>query len=378
MRRVRNNIIFRIGENMTGFTERAAQLSQAWASLLQEQPKLRIREAAARLGCSELDLLHARLHAPLNEPLQISTQAFGDWQQALQALPSLGEVMALVRNQAVVHEVTGSFAELSGSGPVRLFLGEQDQRLFLQGWQYLYLVTTDKHQSWQFFNRAGEAVMKIYQKPATNKLAWQQLQASLPVADDQWPSISESSLQPQPINDLSPEQVSALRADWAALADVHQFHGLLKKHQLNRLTALAAAGEQWAMPLPLAALDQVLTAASEQQLPLMSFVYNPDVVQIHTAPPQRVVRMGNWLNILDPKFNLHIDESQIASVWWVCRPSKDGVVNAIEAYDQHGQQVLQFFGARKEGRAELESWQALVGQIKQQAKSLSTEECVNV
>ena len=92
----------------------------------------------------------------------------------------------------------------------------------------------------------------------------------------------------------------------------------------------------------------------------MTFVGNEGAVQIHTGVPERLVETGPWFNVLDPRFNLHLDETQVAEAYVVVKPTVDGVVTSVEGFDAAGRLVVQFFGARKPGLPEHEDWRALV------------------
>jgi putative hemin transport protein len=102
----------------------------------------------------------------------------------------------------------------------------------------------------------------------------------------------------------------------------------------------------------------------------MVFVGSPGCIQIHTGPVVRVEPMEmpargdaapmRWLNVLDPGFNLHLREDRIASVWIVEKPTSDGHVTSVEAFDSEGELMAMFFGARKPGMPEREDWRKLV------------------
>jgi putative hemin transport protein len=96
----------------------------------------------------------------------------------------------------------------------------------------------------------------------------------------------------------------------------------------------------------------------------MVFVGSRGCIQIHTGAIKRVepmeIRGASWLNVLDPGFNLHMREDQIASVWLVEKPTADGVVTSVEAFDHAGELMAMFFGERKPGSPELEAWRHIV------------------
>ncbi|WP_304547848.1 ChuX/HutX family heme-like substrate-binding protein, partial [Acidovorax sp. ST3] len=49
----------------------------------------------------------------------------------------------------------------------------------------------------------------------------------------------------------------------------------------------------------------------------------------------------------------------IAEAWAVRKPTKDGHVTSLEAYDADGKMIIQFFGKRHEGETERADWRSL-------------------
>jgi len=84
------------------------------------------------------------------------------------------------------------------------------------------------------------------------------------------------------------------------------------------------------------------------------------MIQIHSGPVWRVEMIGDWLNVLDPGFNLHLRQDGIASAWIVRKPTADGPVTSLELYDARGDTVAMFFGARKPGIPEQPAWRTLL------------------
>ena len=95
-------------------------------------------------------------------------------------------------------------------------------------------------------------------------------------------------------------------------------------------------------------------------LSIMCFVGNRGMIQIHTGPVEQLRRTGPWYNVLDPKFNLHLDTTAIASAWVVNKPTSDGWVTSLELYSSSGDLIAQFFGERKPGKPELPGWRELM------------------
>lgn len=321
-------------------------------ALAAAEPKLRIRDRAERLGVAEAQLVAADCGLS-------STELHGPFQTVLREVGALGEVMALSRNAWCVHERHGVYEDIQAEGPVGLVLGPDiDLRLFFSAWKFGYAVLENGRRSLQFFDKAGVAVHKIYRTDATDGDAWDALVARFAQADKSLPATESIAPADEAREAADP---AALRAHWLALEDTHEFHGMLRKFKLSRTGALRAAGADLAQPVANDTVETVLQSAAEQQLPLMCFVANRGIVQIHTGAVKKLVRTGPWFNVLDPKFNLHLDTTAIASTWIVNKPTRDdGWVTSLEAFSQSGELIVQFFGERKPGRPELKGWRELL------------------
>ena len=341
-------------------TQPEATLAQRWQQLLEEQPKLRIRNAANALGVSELELLLSRA-----EGVQPLKPAFG---ALMSAMDAVGDVMILTRNNQVVHEVTATFSKftVAGKGAMGLAVGDIDVRVFLNQWAHGYLVTENigkiTRESMQFFSAYGLALHKIYKTEATDTVAWDALlgnylDSSLPA-----PQLTEAPAK-EPRADASAIDVEALRKDWAVLKDVHHFHAMLKRNKVDRLTAVELVGSEWITRLKastdevLSPLDKILEQAKASECAIMVFVGNPGIVQIFAGTVDNIKRMGPWMNVLDKGFNLHANTDGITDWFVVRRPSTDGTITSLEGYNADGEIVITLFGDRKPGNPESTHWQ---------------------
>ena len=341
-------------------------LQQRYLAFKQENPSQRIRNIANALKVSEVELL--ALNCGQADVVRLKNDQ-GVFRALMAEISQLGSVMALSRNDSVVHEKTGIYGKLGGGEKVGLFLGDIDLRLFFERWSFAYYVQEGERRSLQFFDKAGAAIHKIYANgdtdiPALENLV-QRYQAEDQTAGQAVDSAAdEVDHRAVPLT-LSDDQVDlkAFHQDWDQLKDVHDFFGLLKKHQLERQQAFRLAGTERAQPLPVTAIEQALVKAAKCELPIMVFAGNTGAVQIHTGPVKKLMRRGPWFNVLDPTFNLHADTDAFRHVWLVKRPTEDGVVSSLEAFDQQGGLALQLFGARKPGQKELTEWQDLLSEL---------------
>jgi putative hemin transport protein len=334
------------------------QLRIAWQRLRESEPGLRARELAERLGVSEGALLASRCGDGI-------TRLEGPFANLIHALPTLGRVMVLTRNDSCVHEKKGSFSKIELGAVMGVVLDEAiDLRIFLNHWKYGFAVLEESRgrqlQSLQFFDDDGSAVHKVYLTQDSDMDAWRRL-AERFTAQTQSPLLELRAVAEPLPHRLSDESVDveSLRSGWRSMRDPHDFFALLKKQQLTRTQALRLVGDEFARPVENRSVRAVLESAAASGLPIMVFVGSPGVVQIHTGPVHNIKTMGSWLNVLDDDFNLHLRENHISESWVVQKPTPEGSVTSLEIYDANGGQIVQLFGKRKPGVPELSCWRSL-------------------
>lgn len=331
------------------------ELQERHQDLLNTEPRLRIRDRATRLGVTELELVATQCGMRSVELVGAKRMPM---QSIFRELGALGEVMALSRNDWCVHERHGRYGDIQADGGVGLVLGADiDLRLFFWRWRYCYAVTENERRSVQFFDAAGTAVHKVYLTAASNVDAYLALVEKYAARERRLPAVE---IPPAAVESDTPHDADALRDAWLAMTDTHDFIALLRKFDVSRVGALGAVGSDLAQRVGNASVETMLQQAAATELPIMCFVANPGIVQIHTGPVRTLQRTGPWYNVLDPAFNLHLNTTAIASSWVVNKPTVDGWVTSLELFAADGGMIVQFFGARKPGVRELPAWRALL------------------
>lgn len=328
----------------------------------------RHRDAAAALSLSEGEAIaaHAGQHA---EVLQARALR-GPWLEVLKALEPCGPVLALTRNESTVHEKTGVYQKLSANGHVGLALGEEiDLRLFFNQWHAGYAVSeaaanagNPPSLSLQFFDAHGEAVHKVFVREASDRVAFEQVMDRF--ADASLGYVFSKRAEAEAPRADGEIDAAGMGEAWAAMKDTHEFFGLLRKFDAERQQSFRLMLGRFTERLQTGAVTALLQEAAVDGTPIMVFVGSPGCIQIHSGPVHRIEPMATpaaqWINVLDPGFNLHLREDMIAHVYAVEKPTDDGVVTSVEAFDRNGGLMAMFFGARKPGVPELEGWRALV------------------
>lgn len=331
--------------------ERAAVLKANYDALAAAEPKLRARDRAARLQVSEAELVAAQCGV---EALALN----GTPQEIFIQLQNLGEVMVLSRNDWCVHERHGRYEEIHAKGPVGMVLGKDiDLRMFFSYWKHAFAVSENGRRSVQFFDGAGEAIHKVYLTEKSDAAAYDAFVSLLAATE-----IPAMHIEAYPIDTTRGDcqDNAALREHWLSLTDTHGFFPMLGKHKVTRLAALKAAGDDLAQRVAIDATEIMLQRAAQEQLPIMCFVSNRGMVQIHSGTVEKLLRTGPWFNILDPMFNLHLNTTAISECWVVNKPTSDGWVTSLEVYTDGGELIVQFFGVRKPGVPELPEWRKLM------------------
>lgn len=343
-------------------TERSPHdLNGRWRAFRAANPKVRIRDAADRLGVSEAELVALGCGTT-------TTRLAGAWGELVQSLPGIGRVMALSRNDNAVHERRGTFGDVQIHGTMGLVLGEDiDLRLFLGQWRHGFAlrepVTDGERRSLQFFDRHGRAVHKIYAEAETDLAALDSLIERFRGPDQSIAlEVEPAAAAAEPLPDTAID-VDGLRSGWNALKDTHDFFALLKRFKVQRRQALRLVGEPLARAVPTHAMRAMLEAAAARDVSIMVFVGNPGIIQIHSGPVRNLKATGPWFNVLDPDFNLHLREDRVDAAWVVRKPTVDGIVTSIEIFDAAGDLIVQFFGKRKPGLPENEGWRAIVADL---------------
>lgn len=342
-------------------TQQAAVCPSAIRAFQLENPKLRARDAADALGISEAQLVAAGVGRG-------TTRIAAHPDQIIPAAERLGEVMALTRVDACVHEKLGEYGSYHSGEHAAMTLTENiDLRIFPSHWVHAFAVEIEAEikagqaprRSLQIFDAAGDAVHKIHLRDGSNHENWAGIVASLALVD-------QSDMQPvqdrKPVEAARsrPDKLDILRDEWARLTDTHQFLRLCSKLKMNRLGAYRIVGAPFARMLDRKAADAMLEAVRDAGIEIMLFVGNRGCIQIHAGPIHKLHPMGPWQNVMDPGFNLHLRLDKVAEVWAVEKPTQHGPAVSVEAFDAEGGLIFQAFGVGKEGRNSRPEWGRIV------------------
>jgi len=187
----------------------------------------------------------------------------------------------------------------------------------------------------------------VHLRPASDLARYRALVAQL-ASVDQAARLPEVAPIP-PSSRTGTASREELNDSWSKLTDTHEFYPMLRRLKLSRIDAVTMAEDTFTWSLDPGATTQLIDMVVAKALPIMVFAGSRGVVQIHSGPIRNVKPMGPSLNVMDKTFHMHLRLDHIASLWAVRKPTDQGQITSVEAYDANGSLILQFFGIRQKG-----------------------------
>ena len=331
--------------------------SQA-STLKQHNPTLRARDVAQMLCIPEGALVAATCG-------EGTSRLQSDFAAQFARLETLGPVMALTRNRHAVLERVGRYRNFEHFGHASQVLGEEiDLRLFLDrfhtGFAVVETGARGEHRSLQYFDAAGDAVHKVHLRSASDLAGWAAFCERFRASDQTPGQQFAPAPAPAPLRPDDQIDGDGFRAAYLKMRDTHELFGILRTFGIGRLQALRLLGPELARPVEALALRRLLHEAAAAALPIMLFVGNQAAIQIYSGPVRTLKQYGDWFNVMDPGFNLHLFEPGIRSAWVVHKPTADGLVSSLELYGEEDKSLLLAFSKRKPGQEESTTWRSLL------------------
>lgn len=337
-----------------------ATLFTAYQERKRLQPALHARDAAVELGVSEAEVVAS---------LPWAVRVGGSFQALVRSCSALDEVKVMTRNEYAVIERWGRFREIEaeeGAGLGQVVGEDIDLRLFFHCWQSAFLVDESVRESarvsLQIFDRAGDSVIKVFAENEASRATLRAWPVAFPPGE--LAPLRESATPKSAVSsELDESSVAEFLAGWDAMQNTHEFFGLLHRYKLARVRALELAGAQRAFEVRAESTQTVLERVAADEQPIMVFVGSRGALQIHTGTVRTIKRMGGYLNVLDPAFNLHLRDDRVSRAFVVRKPTADGIVSSLELYDAAGETIAILFSKRKPGQVEGAYWRALLATL---------------
>ncbi|WP_166416910.1 hemin-degrading factor [Cochlodiniinecator piscidefendens] len=327
-----------------------------------ENPKMRERDLAHKLGISEAELVAAHVG---HGAIRINAHPDAIMKQA----EKLGEVLALTRNESCVIERVGVYDNYhSGAHAAMILNSEIDLRIFAKFWVSAFAVEkkteSGVRRSLQVFSGTGMAMHKIHLRDDSNHAVWEDVVSALRL-DDQSDSLEVKPRGAPEEPKADPAKADQLRAGWDDMTDTHQFMRLTSRLKMNRLGAYRIVGAPYVKLMENEAVERALEKISERKSGVMVFVGNRGCIQIHGGLVETLRPMGPWINVMDERFNLHLRGDHIAETYVVTKPTQQGDAVSLEAFDAEGRIILQIFPDRRSDENNAKIWDEIVAELPQ-------------
>ncbi|GGF03800.1 heme ABC transporter ATP-binding protein [Flavobacterium limi] len=330
-------------------------LKERFISYRDQHPGKPLWRIAETLGVTEAELLFLGLdeNVILLRP---------EMEAILERIEDLGLVKGVTYNKNCETERIGVYRNFSKEEYTTLFLGEDiDLRIFAGRWKFALAVEEKGKESLQFFDANGKTVHQIYLTGGSYRQVYLDLVNEFKQKDQSAPVIEKTIRKHIQERRDAEIDISDFHQAWNNMQDTHEFFGLVKRFGLTRMQALRLAPLSRARQVSLESFRRTILHCSNTKVPVMMFTANEGCVQINTGELSNVNTNGAWLTLTELSGGVtKLNEDAVHSVWHVVKPTADGDVNSLELYGANGDMIVQFFGERKPGKAELESWKKAV------------------
>ena len=298
-------------------------------------------DIAEQLSISEAELLAAHIGATDASSALSATRLNNNWPAIIASIESLGTVMGLTRTNACVHEVIGAYSNCTYADQIGTISNETMKlRINYAAWCVGFAIVEEfgnrVMRSLQFFGADGRALHKIYLRADSDLDAFFEL-IRLHRAEQQAPEIL--------IDKTSSALTPASRAQYRTPAgdNVVEFVRQFERDECMSL----------------------LNAAALQAVPLTICVANEGILQSYFGRIHKVVQTGPWLNVLDPTFNIHLREDNIANIQLVQNASAVGCSTYLELLDANEETIARISGAGSSKQTDSSAWRSLLAHVEQ-------------
>jgi putative hemin transport protein len=158
------------------------------------------------------------------------------------------------------------------------------------------------------------------------------------------------------------------RKHWNELTDAHQINPLLKRYGLTRPQAYRQLADV-ASRLPTHSIKFMLEQIALLKIPVLIFAPNGVCTQIHNGTIEKLVETGPWFNVLDPKFNMHLQLASVHQVWRVYKPNEQQSIESIELFNDNEQPIAMIYlhTSARENPLLRDKWQGLLKSLAEQS-----------
>jgi len=295
------------------------------------------------------------------------TRLDGRWKSLLKEMPKLSVIRCHTGNSAIVNNRVGPYRWVRFIMSAGQTWGpEVDLRLFMKNWSFGFAVDErhngETRRSFQFFDKYGSPIHKIFLLPESNFKAFYEILSKYRSAN-QRPLLPVERRRPRAEKPDGEVDIAAFQAKWRKMWDTHQFFPLHRKFGLSRLQALRLGPPELVRPLPRHAGRELFEEGARQNVKFMTFSGNRGCLQIHNGVARNFRYDGEFFFVRENDFHLDIHEPSIAYAFEVKKPTLFGNVTSVELFDAAGENVAVFYGERGRLERERADWRGVLEQL---------------
>lgn len=245
------------------------------------------------------------------------------------------------------------------------FGGPIDLRFRFPAWDTAFAVTDTSQpdcarRSLVFFNAAGDLIHTVTLANTSHDATFDALVAEFRNADQTVPELSKAAAEESPTTTADADvDLAAYHKAWNGITDVHQFNRIMRDFKLAREQAVRLGPTDKVRALAPDAAQVLLQTAAKDGIPIMVFLSNGAVTQVHGDKIHNVRAEGDWLVVDDPSSFITLNKTAIDRAWAIER----GGVFSIDLFDANGDLILSFFGVRSKEDPNPAPWINLVKRL---------------
>tara|TARA_B100000401_G_scaffold392683_1_gene300110 strand:+ start:459 stop:1535 length:1077 start_codon:yes stop_codon:yes gene_type:complete len=267
-----------------------------------ENKKVRIRDAAKKLNCSEAELLSLQISKNLNY-LEIK-----DLNVFFKKILTIDKIMLLIRNDFVVHEKNLETKDITFNQNSFLFKENNDIILNFQPESICHIFHESKlHakrelKSFQFFNSQGDSILKIYLKGKD--------------------SLKFSKIAKEYIVDYNYQVQENL--DKTMTTPKIEKNLFFQNYDLKNTKTIQKN-----------ILRSILEKFAKEKKQISIYAMGTSSIQYHNDFIKNIVEYGPWINVIDKGFNIHVLEKMLNKSKIFEYSYNDQSVYNIEFFDKN-------------------------------------------
>ena len=293
-------------------------LKSKWKTFQKDNPKVRIRDAAYQMKVSEAELLSTEINETVSFLLIEDMTAF------IKDILKVDKIMLLIRSDYVVHEKTIKTKNIRLEDNQIIDLDKNGCKILdfnIDAFEYVFfqkkMHSNRELKSFQFFDKVGRAILKIYLKGKDLGL------------------FDEIELKYKKIYNY--EMQSDL--------DINNSNLLDSKIKIN-LPYDTSNSKATCRNISVKSLRLILENASEMKIPIQIHALGLGTIQYHIDTVRNIVDYGPWINVIDQKFNLHVLGNGLTKASLVQYQFKDCQQYLINFFDKNNTHVLGVTGVK--------------------------------